>query len=141
MTYNEGNGTVIYRSRMHAKTKRNFEIFSAGDLIAAITQHVPEKGFQMVRYYGWYSNRARSERAKHQAECHAPDNSAVQTPPRACFTIDYFPSGYYSSLTNQYLSRSSRKSRLRQKSKFLSAVAHELPKGTVELSADCDWQM
>ncbi len=83
MTYNEENGTVIYRSRMHAKTKRNFEIFSAEDFIAAITQHIPDKGFQtctavamgrqgrrrMERYYGWYSNRARGERAKKQAEC------------------------------------------------------------------------
>ena len=48
MTYNEENGTVIYRSRMHAKTKRNFEIFSAEDFIAAITQHIPEKGFRLV---------------------------------------------------------------------------------------------
>ena len=48
---------------MHAKTKGNFEIFSAEDFIAAITQHIPDKGFQMVRYYGWYSNRARGERA------------------------------------------------------------------------------
>ena len=46
MTYNEENGTVIYRSRMHAKTKRNFEIFSAEEFIASITQHIPEKGFQ-----------------------------------------------------------------------------------------------
>jgi hypothetical protein len=76
MAYNEENGTVIYRSRMHAKTKRNFEVFSAEDFIAAITQHIPEKGFQMVRYYGWYSNRARGERAKQQAECPAPDNPA-----------------------------------------------------------------
>jgi transposase-like protein len=68
MSYNEENGTVIYRSRMHAKTKRNFEVFSAEDFIAAITQHIPEKGFQMVRYYGWYSNRARGERAKKQPE-------------------------------------------------------------------------
>ncbi len=81
MTYNEENGTVIYRSRMHAKTKRNpstplgtlspskgFEIFSAEEFIASITQHIPEKGFQMVRYYGWYSNRARGERAKKQVE-------------------------------------------------------------------------
>ena len=59
-----GNGTVIYRSRMHAKTKRNFEIFSAEEFIAAITQHIPDKGFQMVRYYGWYSNRARGELIK-----------------------------------------------------------------------------
>ena len=64
MRYNEENGTVIYRSRMHANTKRNFEIFSAEDFIAVITQHIPDKGFQMVRYYGWYSNRARGERAK-----------------------------------------------------------------------------
>jgi len=41
MTYNQENGTVIYRSRMHAKTKRNFEMFSAEDFIAAITQHIP----------------------------------------------------------------------------------------------------
>ena len=51
MVYNAENGTVIYRSRMHAKTKRNFEIFSAEEFIAAITQHIPDKGFQMVRYY------------------------------------------------------------------------------------------
>jgi hypothetical protein len=76
MTYNEENGTVIYRSRMHAKTKRNFEIFSAEDFIAAITQHIPDKGFQMVRYYGWYSNRARGERARKQAECPKGENPA-----------------------------------------------------------------
>jgi len=66
MTYNEETGTVIYRSRRHASTKRNFEVFSAQDFIAAITQHIPDKGFQMVRYYGWYSNRARGDRAKKQ---------------------------------------------------------------------------
>ena len=42
MVYNAENGTVIYRSRMHAKTKRNFEIFSAEKFIAAITQHIPD---------------------------------------------------------------------------------------------------
>jgi len=67
MTYNEETGTVIYRSRKHANTKRNFEVFTAQDFIAAITQHIPDKGFQMVRYYGWYSNRARGDRAKHAA--------------------------------------------------------------------------
>ena len=44
------NATVNYRSRMHAKTKRNFEVFSAEEFIAAITQHIPDKGSQMVRY-------------------------------------------------------------------------------------------
>ena len=32
--------------------------------IASITQHIPEKSFQLVRYYGWYSNRGRGEREK-----------------------------------------------------------------------------
>ena len=72
MVYNAENGTVIYRSRMHAKTKRNFEIFSAEEFIAVITQHTLDNGFQMVRYYGWYSNRARGERAKHEIVSGAP---------------------------------------------------------------------
>jgi hypothetical protein len=76
MTYNEASGTVIYRSRMHANTKRNFEVFSAGEFIAAITQHIPDKGFQMVRYYGWYSNRARGERAKKQVSADEQLNPA-----------------------------------------------------------------
>ena len=28
-------------------------------LIATITQHIPDKSFQLVRYYGWYSNKMR----------------------------------------------------------------------------------
>ena len=36
----------------------------ACDFIAAITQHIPDKRFQMARYYGWYSNKMR---------CHALD--------------------------------------------------------------------
>ena len=33
-----------------------------------ITQHIPEKSFQMVRYYGWYSNKSRGIRKKQGAE-------------------------------------------------------------------------
>ncbi|MCP3892585.1 MAG: IS91 family transposase, partial [Desulfobulbaceae bacterium] len=29
------------------------------EFIASITQHIPEPSFQLVRYYGWYSNRMR----------------------------------------------------------------------------------
>ena len=32
------------------------------EFIAAITQHIPEKNFQLVRYYGWYSNRMGGDR-------------------------------------------------------------------------------
>jgi hypothetical protein len=56
--------TVIYRSRLNAKINRNFEVFSPTDFLAAITQHIPDKGAQMVRYYGWYSNKTRGVRQR-----------------------------------------------------------------------------
>ena len=57
-------GKVLYKSKMSAKTHRNFELFEPTDFIAAITQHIPDKGVQMVRYYGYYSNKSRGMRAK-----------------------------------------------------------------------------
>ncbi|NQU40727.1 MAG: substrate-binding domain-containing protein, partial [Lentisphaerae bacterium] len=36
--------------------------------IAAVTQHIPDKSFQLVRYIGWYSNKMRGQRRKHSAE-------------------------------------------------------------------------
>ena len=58
---------VIYHSRMtHGKNKKNFSISMAEKFIAAITQHIPEKSFQLVRYCGWYSNRMRGDRAKQE---------------------------------------------------------------------------
>jgi hypothetical protein len=63
--YIEKSGSVIYRSAMsHGKSKKNFEIFDAEEFIATITQHIPDKSFQLVRYYGWYSNRSRGNRRK-----------------------------------------------------------------------------
>jgi len=35
----------------HGKNKKNFELLPAEEFIARVTQHIPEKGFQMVRYY------------------------------------------------------------------------------------------
>jgi hypothetical protein len=65
ITYIEDTGKVLYRSAMtHGGNKKNFKIFAAEDFITAITQHIPDKSFQMVRYYGWYSNRSRGERNK-----------------------------------------------------------------------------
>ncbi|MBU0483224.1 MAG: transposase zinc-binding domain-containing protein [Proteobacteria bacterium] len=72
ITYNEESGTVIYRSKMqHRKSKggkKNFQVFKAEEFIVAITQHIPEKSFQLVRYYGWYSNRARGDREKQKQQ-------------------------------------------------------------------------
>ncbi|HEV2391309.1 MAG TPA: transposase [Verrucomicrobiae bacterium] len=39
MTLESPTDTVIYRSRLNAKINRNFEVFSATDFLAAITQH------------------------------------------------------------------------------------------------------
>jgi hypothetical protein len=56
----------------HGRNEKNFEIFSAEEFIAAITQHIPDKHsrigvrdkLQMVRYYGWYSTGSRGESIK-----------------------------------------------------------------------------
>jgi len=69
LTYNNDTGMVIYHSGMtHGKNRKNFSISSAEEFIAAITQHIPEKSFQLVRYVGWYSNRMRGDRNKHELE-------------------------------------------------------------------------
>ena len=43
-------------------------MFHAEDFIAAITEHIPDKYFQNIRYYGWYSNKSRGLRAKEGRE-------------------------------------------------------------------------
>ena len=37
------------------------------DFLAEFTQHIPPQGAHLIRYYGWYSNKARGLRRK-QAE-------------------------------------------------------------------------
>ena len=64
MTLESPTDTVIYRSKLNAKINRNFEVFTPTDFLAAITQHIPDKGAQMVRYYGWYSNKMRGVRQR-----------------------------------------------------------------------------
>ena len=61
------------RELLAAGTKRNFQILSPLDFLAEFTQHIPAKGAHLVRYYGWYSNKARGLRAKAAAEVAAGD--------------------------------------------------------------------
>jgi hypothetical protein len=49
---------------MHPVLKRNFEMFSPCDWLAALTAHIPNAGEHLVRYYGWYSNVNRGKRHK-----------------------------------------------------------------------------
>jgi hypothetical protein len=49
---------VLYRS----KDGKKENMFDALEWLAAMCSHVPNKGEQMVRYYGYYSNVARRKR-------------------------------------------------------------------------------
>ena len=50
LTYTNETATVIYRSKMSNgnNNKKNFEVYTAEEFIAAITQHIPEKSFQIA---------------------------------------------------------------------------------------------
>ncbi len=61
---------VIYESRDGKEEK----VFDALEWLAAMTSHVPNKGEQMVRYYGHYSNASRGLR---QGSCSGVTSSYV----------------------------------------------------------------
>jgi len=61
----------------------NFQILSPLDFLAEFTQHIPPKGTHLVRYYGWYSNKARGVRRK-QTESQLPQIQATVTSPSRC---------------------------------------------------------
>lgn len=83
ITFNDATAMVVYKSKMtQGKTeggKKNFAVYPVCDFIAAITQHIPEKGSQMVRYYGWYSNKMRGERKKQEELAAAKEVDGVGT--------------------------------------------------------------
>jgi hypothetical protein len=90
-----GDGQVLYKAekaecqsfpRLGSETlrrgaPRNFEVFDPLEFLAEITQHIPETGMQTVRYYGWYSNKMRGQRAAESQKAGEPvDIDADQTP-------------------------------------------------------------
>ena len=56
----DGIAKVVYESK-DGKTSKTFE---ALDWLAQLVTHIPNKGEQMVRYYGFYSNKSRGLRKK-----------------------------------------------------------------------------
>jgi len=56
----DGTAKVIYDSKDGKTTKT----FDALDWLAQLVTHIPNKGEQMVRYYGYYSNKSRGMRIK-----------------------------------------------------------------------------
>jgi hypothetical protein len=59
------------------------------EFLAEVTQHIPDKGEHLVRYYGWYSHRQRGIRKKARQADQAEsgklsiDRSAAQAQPSA----------------------------------------------------------
>ena len=90
ITYNPAGGMVIYKSKPTPSRskggRRNFQAFSATFVHRRHhVKHIPEKSFQLVRYYGWYSNRGRGEWANRQADTASASQSA---PPAAVEVLD-----------------------------------------------------
>jgi hypothetical protein len=64
----DGQAKVIYKS----KDGRTSKTFEALDWLAQLVTHIPNKGEQMVRYYGYYSNKSRGMRKKAGADDQLP---------------------------------------------------------------------
>jgi hypothetical protein len=73
-------GKVIYKTEHNAVGRfpepgdgellagpaRNFQVFDPLDFLAEVTQHIPDLGAHLLRYYGWCSNKTRGQRAQRQ---------------------------------------------------------------------------
>jgi len=83
MTYQKDGQAVIYRCKMNPVVKKNFAVFPVLDWILAVTAHIPNKGEQLVRYYGYYSNVSRGKRKKLKPEVVTwrPEVIEVDPPP------------------------------------------------------------
>ena len=69
MSYLREEAQVVYES----KDGKHEKVFNALEWLAAMSSHVPEKGEQMVRYYGYYSNVCRGRRKKQNQDGLIPD--------------------------------------------------------------------
>ncbi len=66
---------------LKAGPSRNFQVFDPLDFLAEVTQHIPDRE-HLIRYYGWYSNKCRGQRAHRPAPA-AATNPAPAQPPTA----------------------------------------------------------
>ena len=64
----DGVAYVIYES----KAGDSAETFTALDWLARLVTHIPNRGEQLVRYYGYYSNKSRGMRKKTDTDCQIP---------------------------------------------------------------------
>ena len=87
--YDRDAGVVTYDPRASQRSHLNSpapERFSPLDALAALTAFIPEKGLQLARYYGYYSNKARGQRRRQNA---AAANPAAPSCPDAAQDDDF----------------------------------------------------
>ena len=65
---NDGTARVVYKGKNNGVR----ETFVALDWLARLVTHVPNRGQQLVRYYGYYSNKSRGMRKKTETDNQAP---------------------------------------------------------------------
>ncbi len=72
------------RDELARGPKRNFQILDPLEFLAEFTQHIPPQGAHLIRYYGWYSNKARGMRRKAaEAAATASGEPAAPAPARS----------------------------------------------------------
>jgi hypothetical protein len=104
--WNPKTSTVIYRSRRSWRTKRNFEVFTATDFLAAAIDHIPPRGQQTIRYYGLYSNKSRGLPLRSifyricvgRCRLWAAGLEIGRAPPYPCFSLQQFRGCYHSGI-------------------------------------------
>ncbi|MBM3883895.1 MAG: IS91 family transposase, partial [Verrucomicrobia bacterium] len=55
-------------------------MFDPLDFLAEVTQHIPDPGSHLLRYYGWYSNKTRGQRAQRQLPAGAGTGIPARSP-------------------------------------------------------------
>jgi hypothetical protein len=78
-TYDAARDAVIYRSKVHATLKRNFQVMSGAEWLELLCKHVPDRHEHMVRYYGRYSSRTRGS----EHERPGMDDAHAESPSQA----------------------------------------------------------
>ncbi|HEX7549551.1 MAG TPA: transposase [Candidatus Methylomirabilis sp.] len=81
LRYHPRTGTVLYRSKIPPGLKRNFEVFSASDWLAALTAHIPNADEHLVRYSAGpvTPTAGRAERRRGRSE--RPSRNSTRSPP------------------------------------------------------------
>ena len=80
MRYDAKSDMVIYRSKLHATLKRNYQLMPALQWLRLLLNHVPDKYEHLVRYYGYYSNRSRGARRLTEQAHDTPASIVIDEP-------------------------------------------------------------